>query len=79
MIDAKIQPVTCAEALALITTRGRMTRHDLAAATGCSQRSADQMFAVLHALEQIKPCGHERTPGRKTWRMQFCATQQGGK
>ena len=34
MIDAKIQPVTRAEALALITTRGRMTRHDYMTATG---------------------------------------------
>ena len=78
-MNSRNTPVTRTEALALITARGRMTRHDLTIATGCSQRSADQMFAVLHALEQIKPCGHERTPGRKTWRMQFCATSKGEK
>lgn len=78
-MTAATKPVTRAETLALITARGRMTRHDLTVATGCSQRSADQMFAILHELEQIKPCGHERTPGRRTWRMQFCATSQGEK
>ena len=73
MIDAKIQPVTRAETLALITTRGRMTRHDYMTATGLSRGSADQMFAVLQSLGQIEPCGREHGPDGKWWRTQFRA------
>lgn len=73
MIDGKITPVTRAKALALITARGRMTRHDYMTATGLSRGSADQMFAELQARSQIEACGREHGPDGKWWRTQFRA------
>lgn len=73
MTAATVIPVTRAEALALITARGRMTRHDYMTATSLSRGSADKMFALLLALGQIEPCGREHGPDGKWWRTQFRA------
>ena len=50
-----------------------MTRHAVAERMGCSYDSAAQYIAQLQADYKVTPCGRERGPGGRGWRMQFRA------
>jgi chromosome segregation and condensation protein ScpB len=55
--------------LALLVTP--KSRHSVAEITGCSYDTAAQRIAKLQADGLVTPCGHERTPGKRTYRTLF--------
>ena len=62
-------PVERAEVLSLLASPA--SRHKIAETFGCSYDTAAARVAMLQAMGLVMPCGHERTPGGRTWRMLF--------
>jgi predicted ArsR family transcriptional regulator len=72
------QPCRRLEVLALLATP--MTRHAIGEALGTGYAASAVHVATLQAQGLVTPCGHERTPGGRTWRMLFRNTpHQAGK
>lgn len=68
----KRQPCRRLEVLALLASP--MSRHAIGEALGIGYDTVAVHVAKLKAAGLVKPDGHERTPGRRTWRMLFRAT-----
>ena len=69
---AKRQPCRRLEVLAMLKAR-EMSRHAIGEALGIGYDTVAVHVATLQADGLVKPCGHERTPGHRTWRMLFRA------
>ena len=68
----KRQPCRRLEVLALLDTP--MSRRAIGEKLGVGYDTVAVHVATLQAQGLVKPDGHERTPGRRTWRMLFRAT-----
>jgi predicted ArsR family transcriptional regulator len=55
---------------------GPITRHAISKTLCISYDCAAMHVAALQAMGFVAPCGHERTPGRRTYRMLFKAVSK---
>ena len=71
--QAKRQPCRRLEVLAMLKA-SPMSRHALGEKLGVGYDTVAAHVAAQQANGLVTPDGHERTPGRRTWRMIFRAT-----